>query len=90
MVKLALKVLLFFVSGKVEGNLSATARLEINQTANVNGDIKTAVLKVDPGASFSGGCQVGSGVKIEEPKPSSSSELLLDHYSKEGIMTELP
>ncbi len=55
------------VSGKVDGNLSATDRLEILQNANVKGDIKTAILKVDPGATFTGSCQVGPTVKVAEP-----------------------
>ena len=62
------------VSGKVVGNLSATDRLEINQTAHVIGDAKAAVLKVEPGASFSGSCQVGASVKITEPTTTSSSK----------------
>jgi cytoskeletal protein CcmA (bactofilin family) len=40
------------VSGEVEGSISATARLEIRNTAVVDGDLKTPALLVAEGAQL--------------------------------------
>lgn len=57
------------VHGKVSGNLEAADRIEILRTAEVQGDIKSAVLKVDAGAVFIGSSSIG---KASTPAPKSS------------------
>ncbi len=56
------------ISGRVEGNISATDRLEVLSTANITGDLKAGILKVDPGATFVGSCEVGPSAKASAPK----------------------
>lgn len=47
------------VHGKIEGNIEASDRIELLRTAEVIGDIKAAVLKVDAGAAFIGKSTIG-------------------------------
>ena len=48
------------IYGKIEGNIVASDRVEVLRTANVQGDVKAGVLKVDPGAIIAGNVQIGS------------------------------
>jgi cytoskeletal protein CcmA (bactofilin family) len=47
------------VEGDVRGNLTASDRIELKQTARYEGDLVTAKLVVDEGAVFSGHVTVG-------------------------------
>ncbi len=47
------------VDGIVEGNVIAHERLELNDTAQIRGDVVAAKLIAAEGASFSGHCAVG-------------------------------
>jgi len=47
------------VDGTVEGNITATDRVQLNATARVTGDLVAAKLIVTEGASFSGHVSVG-------------------------------
>jgi len=51
------------VSGTVKGNLTVTETLFLKSTAKINGDIYTAKLIVEVGASFTGSCNMGPLVK---------------------------
>ena len=44
------------VSGRVSGNIDVKNKLELTENAKITGDIKTGVLSVAAGASFSGQC----------------------------------
>lgn len=57
------------VHSKVEGDLEATDRIELHQTAEMIGDIKAAVLKVDAGAVFVGNSKIGKAAASPEAKP---------------------
>ena len=51
------------VSGTVKGNLTVSETLFLKSTAKINGDIYTAKLVVEVGASFTGNCNMGPLVK---------------------------
>lgn len=53
-----------FVGGKVKGNLTAYQRLELQNTAQIEGDIMTPVLVVEEGATFEGKCQMEEAGKV--------------------------
>jgi cytoskeletal protein CcmA (bactofilin family) len=47
------------VSGEVEGNINATARVELLETGVINGDVKAAVLTVAAGSRMRGNADFG-------------------------------
>ncbi len=47
------------VNGSLKGSVRATERVELLAKARVFGDIATPVLRVEEGAVFHGGCQMG-------------------------------
>ena len=51
------------ISGTVKGNITITETLFLKATAKINGDIYTSKLVVEPGASFTGNCNMGPLVK---------------------------
>lgn len=51
------------VSGAVKGNVTVSELLSLKSTANLNGDIITNKLAIEPGANFSGSCSMGGVVK---------------------------
>ena len=58
-----------FISGKVDGNVAVLGKLELAQTAEVNGDIQAQVLTIAAGAVFNGKCSMSSpavGSKLEK------------------------
>jgi|HubBroStandDraft_5_1064220.scaffolds.fasta_scaffold397839_2 cytoskeletal protein CcmA (bactofilin family) len=59
------------IGGKVKGNITATQRLEIQATAEVEGDISAPVLIIEEGAEFEGSCRMedeGKVVNIQKAK----------------------
>ncbi len=50
------------VSGKVDGNITAKTRLDLNTPAKVTGNIIAPILIIQEGVSFNGSCQTS---KIE-------------------------
>ncbi len=51
------------ISGKLEGTIVVDELLNLEETANVNGDIFTVKLAIEPGAEFSGSCKMGAVVR---------------------------
>lgn len=51
------------IEGEVKGKIEITELLILKATAVVHGDITTAKLVVEPGATFNGSCKMGSGVR---------------------------
>lgn len=51
------------VAGEVKGKLEVTDVLILKPTAVINGDIVTNKLIVETGATFNGGCKMGSASK---------------------------
>jgi cytoskeletal protein CcmA (bactofilin family) len=46
------------VNGTVEGDITATERIELGRTARVSGNLQTPALIVEEGAIFEGGCRM--------------------------------
>lgn len=49
------------ISGKVTAQISVTELLTLKSTANFKGEITTAKLAIEPGARFSGSCNMEGG-----------------------------
>ena len=57
------------VEGEVKGNLTANERIELKQTARLEGDLRATKLTVEEGAVFSGHVTVGpDAVKGRPPQ----------------------
>ncbi|HET7212613.1 MAG TPA: polymer-forming cytoskeletal protein [Terriglobia bacterium] len=56
------------IAGKVKGHIRATERLEIKENGILLGDVETPTLVVDPGAYFSGHCEMPTD-EIEKTAP---------------------
>lgn len=76
------------VNGVVDGDITASERIELGRSAQVRGNIRTPVLVVEQGAIFEGGCRMTqskpetektqektqrAAEKVSAPRPSSSS-----------------
>ncbi|MFL6228350.1 MAG: polymer-forming cytoskeletal protein [Pyrinomonadaceae bacterium] len=46
------------INGTVEGDITATSRVELERTARVHGNIQTPALVIEEGAIFEGGCRM--------------------------------
>ena len=55
------------VEGEVKGNLTANDRIELKQTARLEGDLRATKLTVDEGAVFSGHVTVGPDAVKNRP-----------------------
>ncbi|MCW3077831.1 MAG: cell shape determination protein CcmA [Bacteroidetes bacterium] len=59
------------LSGEVKGRVNVNEMLSLKATARINGDIITGRLAIEPGASFTGTCNMGAKVKnIHQSAPS--------------------
>lgn len=59
------------ISGKIKANIIVKELLQLKATANISGDINTNKLSIEPGANFTGTCNMGSvvkGIQHEERK----------------------
>ena len=55
------------VEGEVQGNLSASDRIELKQSARYEGDLRASKLVVDEGAIFNGHVSVGPDGQAKRP-----------------------
>jgi cytoskeletal protein CcmA (bactofilin family) len=51
------------LSGEVKGTVNVSDILSLKSTARINGDIVTSKLVIEPGALFTGTCNMGAKVK---------------------------
>ncbi len=51
------------IFGTITGNVSASELLALKASANIKGDLSAGKLAIEPGAAFTGGCQMGAVVK---------------------------
>jgi cytoskeletal protein CcmA (bactofilin family) len=51
------------LSGETKGTVKVSEMLSLKGTARINGDIETAKLMIEPGAVFTGTCNMGAKVK---------------------------
>ena len=67
--KANIKVKNAIIEGKVDGNVTATEKIELKENAQLNGDIKAKKLLIEEGVLFIGKCNVNpSGVNINNPE----------------------
>jgi len=61
--------------GQVDGNVSASDRVELRKSASLKGDITTARIAIDDGAYFKGtiDIQKPEAPRVEQPKPQVSA-----------------
>src|SRR5262245_8690649 len=64
------------VHGTVTGDIRATSRLEIRKPAKVKGNISSAVLVIEEGATFEGKCAMGDIKSLGEPAPAKADKPL--------------
>jgi len=57
------------ISGEIKGKLTVTELLSLKASSKVIGDMFTGKLSIEPGAVFSGSCQMGGNLKTNENKP---------------------
>jgi cytoskeletal protein CcmA (bactofilin family) len=64
------------ISGTIKATLTVKELLQLKATANINSDINTNKLSIEPGANFTGSCNMGSVVKgiKNDPKRQASKE----------------
>jgi cytoskeletal protein CcmA (bactofilin family) len=51
------------ISGTIKATLTVKELLQLKATANIHSDINTNKLSIEPGANFTGSCNMGSVVK---------------------------
>ena len=61
------------VRGKVEGNIQATERVDLKQSAVVVGDIVTQSISIEPGAHIKGSIEVHGGSSREKSASAAAS-----------------
>ncbi len=65
-VKATVKVKSAVIEGRVEGNMRASDKIELKQSAHIFGDLQAKTLVVEQGVIFVGNCNVNpEGTKIE-------------------------
>jgi cytoskeletal protein CcmA (bactofilin family) len=57
------------LSGEIKGTVNVNEMLSLKSTAKVNGDIVTGKLAIEPGAMFTGTCNMGAKVKNMHQSP---------------------
>lgn len=50
------------IEGKIEGKVNVEELLSLKSTSSILGDIKTQKLSIEPGANFTGNCQMSNGI----------------------------
>ncbi|PKP48686.1 MAG: cell shape determination protein CcmA [Bacteroidetes bacterium HGW-Bacteroidetes-12] len=53
------------VSGNINAKINVEELLQLKSTANIVGEINTNKLSIEPGANFSGTCNMGNGNNIK-------------------------
>ncbi len=52
------------IGGKIEGNINAANKIELQTGSHVEGDIVTSRLVIDEGVFFEGNCKMGGNRKV--------------------------
>ncbi len=70
-------------SGKINGTVTATAKIHIQKPGVLIGDIRTPGISIEDGAHFHGMCDMGAHKWVEEqPSPSKPAYDIHGHRSK--------
>ena len=62
------------VEGQIKGKLVVLETLSLRSSANVDGDVQTGKLAVEPGATFNANCQMKDAVKALRTNPTPTLE----------------
>lgn len=79
------------IEGTVNGKINCQDLLSLKATAKLNGDILTRKLAIEPGAVFTGNCNMGGGNPVKEPEPvrlSTATERPAMHTAQPGQRPE--
>jgi cytoskeletal protein CcmA (bactofilin family) len=57
-----------YVSGEVNGNITALDHIEVLSGARVDGDLRSPKIMLEEGAIFNGNCSMGAAKKAPEPQ----------------------
>ncbi len=72
------------VSGSIEGKIVVSQLLSLKVTANVNGDIQTNKLAIEPGSKFTGNCNMSDEGPTYHPPEEKTTEIKSEK-SKEPV-----
>ena len=61
------------VQGKLEGNIQASERVDLKQSAVVVGDIVTQSISIEPGAQIKGSIEVHGGMSKDQSASAAAS-----------------
>ena len=61
------------IAGTVKARIQVTELLSLKASANLQGDIITNKLSIEPGANFTGSCSMGASIKNIKPKESNDT-----------------
>lgn len=61
------------IEGKFEGNLQVSELLNIRETANISGEVRTNKLIVQSGATFNVACSMGGAIQRSPHAPAANS-----------------
>lgn len=78
------------ISGKVDGSVAVSGKLNILETADIEGDIECGTLKVEPGAMIEGNVSMsnGSSTKGRRTQSASSGSNSSDNFSSSDEESE--
>ncbi len=71
------------ISGNVKATVKVTELLSLKATCNVNGEIFTSKLAIEPGAKFSGSCNMGNNESLK-PKTDAKDALIREKEKVTG------
>lgn len=57
------------IEGKIEGKITVSELLSLKSTSSILGDIQTQKLSIEPGANFTGNCNMNGSSNNENTKP---------------------
>jgi cytoskeletal protein CcmA (bactofilin family) len=55
------------ISGSIIGQMNISGALSMKATSKIEGDIKVGKLSIEPGALFTGNCQMGGNTPVQGP-----------------------
>ncbi len=67
------------ISGKIEGKIIVSELISLKPTSMISGEIATNKLAIEPGARFTGNCNMTDA----EPKPAGESKIFTDKSEKQ-------
>jgi cytoskeletal protein CcmA (bactofilin family) len=71
------------IAGRVEGNIKATEKLELQAKAEITGDLQTKWLVIEQGAVFSGACNMKETAQVTSNTYSDAASKVRDKQEKE-------